>query len=59
MKEKFVTTFIVAYLVIWSTVACYVAFLGVRQRQLAREIEELRAKFADERDFTATTEKAA
>jgi CcmD family protein len=52
-------TFIAAYLVIWLAVAGYVALLGVRQHRLAREIDELRAEFTEERSLEGATSKAA
>lgn len=52
-------TFIIAYLVIWLAVAGYVVFLGVRQRRLAAEIEQLRAELTESRPFEEVTSKAA
>jgi CcmD family protein len=52
-------TFVAAYLVIWLVVAFYVGLLGVRQRRLARQIEQLQADLAQRECREETAAKAA
>lgn len=52
-------TFVTAYLVIWLAVAFYVGLLGVRQRRLARQVEQLQADLAEHESREEMAAKAA
>ena len=52
-------TFVAAYMAVWLSVLLYVARLGVRQRQLAQDLESLQLQLDRAEDTGHPTTKAA